>query len=115
MVPIPRGSTVYKVAARESAPSGELPSNRHDEREPVQSQYHLTCGRDRRWPLDGNARHLSKKKERDIMQSLTPKAPYKGLLQEFHCLCLQAISAGPEYATQPRLRKAAEPSPTGAH
>src|SRR5215203_3159905 len=78
MVPIPRGSTAYKVAARESAPSGELPSNRHDEREPVQSQYHLTCGRDRCWPLDGNARHLSKKKERDIMQSLTPKAPYKG-------------------------------------
>jgi len=32
---------------------------------------------DRCRPLDGNARHLSKKKERDIMQSLTPKAPYK--------------------------------------
>ena len=31
MVPIPRGSTGYKVAAREHAPSGELPSDRHDE------------------------------------------------------------------------------------
>src|SRR4051812_23112323 len=77
MVPIPRGSTGYKVAAREPAPSGELPSDRHDEPQPVQSQHHLMWRGDRCWPLDGNARHLSKKKERDIMQSLTPKAPYK--------------------------------------
>src|SRR5215211_2219498 len=35
-----------------------------------------------------------------------------GMLQEFHRSSLRAISAGPEYAPQPRLRKAGEPAPS---
>src|SRR5215207_7864005 len=34
------------------------------------------------------------------------------MLQEFHRSSFRAISAGPEYAPQPRLRKAGEPSPS---
>src|SRR5215213_7473582 len=75
MVPIPRGSTAYKVAARESAPSGELPSDRHDEPQPVQSPYHLTCGGHRCRSLDRSSPQPSRKKERDIDVELDIERP----------------------------------------
>src|SRR5215208_4945601 len=78
MVPIPRGSTAYKVAARESAPSGELPSDRHDEPQPVQSPYHLTCGGHRCRSLDRSSPQPSRKKERDIDVELDIERPIQG-------------------------------------
>src|SRR3954464_3710396 len=89
MVAIPRGSTGYKVAARQSAPSGELPSDRHNEPWPVQSQYHLTCGGDRCRSLDRSSAQPSRKKERDIDVELDIERPIQdwGRRAELRCRC----------------------------
>src|ERR687884_114213 len=75
MVPIPRGSTAYKVAARWSAPKGELASDRHDEPQPVQSRHQLTRGVDRCRPLDRVSPELPRTRERNIDVELDIESP----------------------------------------
>src|SRR5829696_9160815 len=98
MVAIPRGSTAYKVAARQSAPSGELPSDRQDEPQPVQSQYHLTRGSE---GLD-SSRQPSKKRERDIDEELDIESS----IQEW-TRCLAASKVAPSYNHGSPLPKSA--------